>query len=156
MASASPYSAAAAHVLPPALRKSSRCPHCKLNQFELASGLCRRCRGELYPPVEPLPVAVSLAAAAFTPDPLPVSPPVLPSHPLSFWIPAALLFLRLRSGQSQSQIAKRIPTPRTYISKVENGCLDITLVSLERYAEALNTTPWDVLRLCEWLMQESE
>ena len=111
---------------------------------------------EMHAPVEPLPIVAFAPDPIPLPVPLPLSPPVLPSHPLSFWVPATLLFLRLRSGQSQNQIAKRIPTPRTYISKVENGCLDITLVSLVRYAEALNTTPWDVLRLCEWLMQESE
>jgi transcriptional regulator with XRE-family HTH domain len=62
------------------------------------------------------------------------------------------MLLRLQSGQSQSQLAGRVPSPRTYISKVENGGAIPTLSSFERYARALGVAPEKIMQMCDVLM----
>jgi|ERR1700722_15004878 len=153
------------------LRKSSRCPHCRLNQFELASGKCRRCHEDLYPPPETIPEpmqppapliplgafeSASSLTARLHAQPQSHAHSHLHSHPLSFWLPVVLLFLRLRSGLSQSQLARRMHTGRIHISKVECGVCCPVVETLERYANGIGVGTGEVLRLCELLMQGNE
>jgi transcriptional regulator with XRE-family HTH domain len=56
--------------------------------------------------------------------------------------------LRQRHGLSQRQLALRMGVPRTYVSKIENEKATPTLSSLERLAQALEVSVYDLLRLC--------
>jgi hypothetical protein len=138
-------------------RKTTRCLHCELNQFELVSRKCRRCgewlRPEDAPPLpepEPPPVPLHLPAT-----PAPFSPVLdrrfsRPSSPPLAWLPVVLYILRTQSGLSQRQLATRLHTQRIYISKVENGVRP-TLWSFERYAEGLGVSMQKVMEMCEEL-----
>ena len=53
--------------------------------------------------------------------------------------------LRLRNGFSQRELARRIGTPRTWVSKVENHKATPTLRSLVRLACALNCSVCDLV-----------
>lgn len=103
-----------------------RC-ECGLVQFHSPSESCIRCHRPYVPPEPdepPLLVAV--------PSPVPT-------------IATALLRARRRLGLSQRQVARRIPCPRTYVSKLENEKASPTLSSLERVAHALETTTAELL-----------
>lgn len=51
--------------------------------------------------------------------------------------------LRIKSGMSQADLAKKVGyEARSAISKVENGERDISQSMIEKYAEALNVTPY--------------
>lgn len=54
--------------------------------------------------------------------------------------------VREQRGLSQKQVAKAMNCPRTFVSKVENDKTLPTLATLERFAIALKTTPWDLVR----------
>lgn len=135
-----------------AIRKSIRCPHCELNQYELANGKCRRCSQRLRPEplviVTELPILPPLAAVSVLPIPS-QAPPL--HHTLLFWLPIVLLYLRLQSGMSQSQLAKRMHTNRIWVSKIECAGICPTLYSFERYAKGLGVTMEKVARMCEML-----
>jgi hypothetical protein len=139
-------------------RKSTRCPHCELNQYELASGKCRRCNGWLrpeYAPVALLPPESDPELAAVPQQPVDAFPSVIPSSirppaPPMFWLPVILLYLRLQSGLSQRQLAQRMHTDRIYVSKVECGVRP-TLHSFERYAQGLGVTMQKIVEMCEVL-----
>jgi transcriptional regulator with XRE-family HTH domain len=69
-------------------------------------------------------------------------------------LPATARTLRLRLGLSQRQLARRMETPRSYVSKIENGKALPMLPSLERLARALQVTVPELLRGCERSRQD--
>lgn len=58
----------------------------------------------------------------------------------------AIKKFRVQANLSQSQVAKSMRVPRTYISKLENNHAVPTLGSLDKLAVALNVPPWEILK----------
>jgi ribosome-binding protein aMBF1 (putative translation factor) len=92
-------------------REVIRCDACTLVQFVPGAGIaspCRQCHVSLdvVPEPEPKPIVAT------------VVPHEAPS--LAAALSTNLRTARLRLGLSQRQLAARIHTPRTYVSKTEN------------------------------------
>jgi transcriptional regulator with XRE-family HTH domain len=120
---------------PVSSREVVRCDHCLLVQFRAStSNNCRRCHIDLdaEPELEPIP-----AAPLTTPVPLDGR-----GHPTlaAGVIASTIRVLRLRNGLSQRQLAGRMSVPRTYISKIENEKVRVSLASLERLSRALGVS----------------
>jgi transcriptional regulator with XRE-family HTH domain len=118
-------------------REVVRCDHCYLVQFKTINNLCRRCRTSLDED-EPEPIFAPAIAAV----------EAEPSERSEVQVAMAIRMLRLRHGMSQRQLALRMGVPRTYVSKIENEKATPTLSSLERLADALEVSVYDLLRLC--------
>jgi len=119
-------------------RATTRCPSCHLNQF--SSERCKRCHLPFVEyPVKPL----SSPVVATLPSPTPLS--------LEKAVAASVKLLRLASGLSQKQLAKKYGTVRPWVSKVERGECVPGLTSFLKLAEALETSPGVVLQLAECL-----
>lgn len=58
--------------------------------------------------------------------------------------------VRVGQNLSQDELAKRCGVHRTYITEIENGQRNISLLTLERIALALDVVAWQLLR-CEEL-----
>lgn len=116
-----------------------RC-ECGLTQFVTKDGKCRKgsCR---LPYIAPLVEAPSPVRDL---SPIPWS-----GCEVAGVLPFVLRVLRLAAGMSQRDFARKLGLPRTYISKIENLKATPTLGGLERLSLALDTTPFEVLRLCE-------
>ncbi|PZP85806.1 MAG: XRE family transcriptional regulator [Azospirillum brasilense] len=54
--------------------------------------------------------------------------------------------LRLAKGWSQDELAHRAHTDRPYLSLIENGKKNITLLMLQELASALGVRPADLLK----------
>jgi transcriptional regulator with XRE-family HTH domain len=123
----------AATILPSTVdsKEVLRC-QCGLVQFRPLTNNCRRCHRSLdeEPP-----------APALAPVPSPPVPEAGGRGPLAL----AIRFTRLRNGLSQRQLAGRLCTARTYISKLETGVVSPTLSSLERVAQALEVSVVELL-----------
>lgn len=122
-----------------------RCDLCLLVQFRAANDICRRCRRSLdEEPEEPEPVPSMLAVT-------------VSSHVARGGCPdlaATIRSLRLRGGLSQRELAGRLRTPRTYVSKIENEKATPTLANLERLARALEVSVPELLSGGERSRQE--
>jgi transcriptional regulator with XRE-family HTH domain len=57
--------------------------------------------------------------------------------------------MRTARGLSQSALAKQLGLAQSVVSRIENGGLPLTVEVLARYAEALGTTPSEILRTAE-------
>jgi transcriptional regulator with XRE-family HTH domain len=125
-------------------RDTVRCDHCGLVQFPASNNLCRRCHIDLDEELELEPEPV-------TPAPLLIPVPV-PSGPGKLAL--SVRSWRLRRGLSQRELAVRMGTPRTYISKTECGKVTPTLSSLERLAAALGVSIPDLLAFGERRRQD--
>ena len=108
-----------------------RCPYCQLNQWKQAT--CRRCQ-------KLIPVHEELAEPTpkLEPPPKPARRPPMPSQSLQHSLSATMLGLRTIRGLSQRQLAHRFNSPRSYISKIENGKAMPTLNTLLHFAEAFD------------------
>lgn len=116
-------------------RDVCRCDQCLLVQFvprEGFSGLCRRCKLRLdYDPTPP------------PPEPPPAL--IFAESTLAEQLAANIRARRYQLGLSQREVARRLGTPRTWTSKIENLRCTPTLGSFERLANALETTIPDLL-----------
>jgi DNA-binding XRE family transcriptional regulator len=122
-------------------RKSVRCSSCDLVQFERPA--CLRCHKSLLPDSPPTVKALphlSIIPPAIAPDPA-VSP--------SWWLGIVVAYLRTKQGLSQAQLTTKIGTPRTWMTKIENGNTIPNFHSLIRLADSLETSPYWMLRLAE-------
>jgi transcriptional regulator with XRE-family HTH domain len=57
--------------------------------------------------------------------------------------------LRLQKGYSQEQLGLIAELDRTYISGIERGLRNVSLINLERLALALNVEPAELLKFDE-------
>ncbi len=57
--------------------------------------------------------------------------------------------LRLQKGWSQEQLGQIAELDRTYISGIERGLRNVSLINLERLAIALNVEPAELLNFSE-------
>lgn len=110
------------------LREVIRCQHCKLNQFAQVNRLCRRCQGQLAdPPPPPMRQYKSRAM------------------PAAATLAARVRNRRIACNLSQTQLAKRVGCPRTYISKIETTVCSPYLAQLRRLAVGLGCDMADIL-----------
>lgn len=125
-------------------REIIRCPSCSLNQFATRNRLCRRCH-KPYESLEPEP----------EPEPLPAPkelPPDARCRDVGFWLAIVLWKMRQDKNLSERALGRRMGVNRTYISKMEGGKITPTLSSLFRYAEALETDAYYIIRQTEFLV----
>lgn len=54
--------------------------------------------------------------------------------------------LRVARGWSQERLALECNLDRTYVSAVERSRWNVSLSNIERFAQALDTTPWRLLK----------
>jgi transcriptional regulator with XRE-family HTH domain len=111
------------------------CDECGLVQFVPCAGLsspCRRCHIALDHQDEP-------------PAPHPTSAPPTPFVSVSVRLAITIKAMRLERGLSQRQLAARMNTPRTYISKCEQGKCCPSFPSIEKMAAALAVPMADLL-----------
>lgn len=59
--------------------------------------------------------------------------------------------LRVAKGWSQERLALECELDRTYVSAVERSRWNVSLANIERFARALDTEPWQLLRPSEML-----
>ncbi|MEN9996341.1 MAG: hypothetical protein RL462_1117 [Pseudomonadota bacterium] len=55
--------------------------------------------------------------------------------------------LRVARGWSQEDLAHECDLDRTYVSAVERSRWNVSLSNIEKFAQALQTEPWQLLRL---------
>lgn len=104
-----------------------KCDACGLIQFVTAARSCRRCRT----PYEEAPVCAE-SKDSYIPAPL---------YAPEFDYGYAVWLLRSARGYSQSELASRAGTVRTYISKVENSRVQMSLPIFQKMAKALDVDP---------------
>lgn len=115
-----------------------RC-ECKLVQFQTGE-TCRRCK---------LPFEVVEEAA-----PVPVLAEILPFRKVAKvsageQMSVAVLLLRTAHGWSQRDLAKRLGSPRTWITKLEHGHGYGKFDSFHRLAAAFEMTPYGLMLIAE-------
>jgi Helix-turn-helix domain len=121
-----------------------KCPACKLTQYELSSGKCRRCRQPFeVKPCEAKAVEIKpeVLIEAFT------DWRALPSS----WLPMLLVMQRFYAGSSQRMVAKRLGVNRTYVSRMETN-LTPKIDWLPQVAEAYETSLEHLMRMVEYLI----
>lgn len=107
-------------------RETIVCPHCKLTQFVTVRGSCRRCK-------RPLGTTCRRPAGDLS--------TVRPSRePRELTIATCVKTVRLARGMSQRALCDRLKSPRSWVSKIENGKSSPSLKSLDRIASALKVT----------------
>jgi ribosome-binding protein aMBF1 (putative translation factor) len=109
-----------------------RCNHCQLVQFQ-AGNQCRKCRSVLVERREEK-------------RPEYREPHRFGGHPPrsdEFWSPfcEALRTMRKALGMSQRKFARAVNCQRTYVSKYENGNVEITIGTLVRICGSLDIPP---------------
>lgn len=57
-----------------------------------------------------------------------------------------LRVLRVNRGWSQEDLAMECELDRTYVSAVERSRWNVSLLNIERFARALDTEPWRLLK----------
>lgn len=57
--------------------------------------------------------------------------------------------IRLEQGISQEQLGQLAELDRTYISGIERGLRNVSLINIERLAAALNIEPAELLKFSE-------
>ncbi len=122
-------------------RQVLRCDGCFLVQFLRKTPYCVRCRRLLY-----TDEMIRQSSEKTQSDSAPVVVEV--ERKLKPWEFARenAKRIRLQKGLSQRQVAERMGTARTWVSKIESGHADLTyLESLERLAKALDVTVSDLL-----------
>jgi len=121
-----------------------KCASCRLAQYDNRLK-CRRCHTLLHPEKES--VAVGPLSVADLPV-LAVAAPI-PEITYGLSMQVAIRLLRLASGMSQKTLADRYGVNRTYISKIEVGFCSPTVPAIYRFAAALDTTAYKLVRLAE-------
>ena len=72
-----------------------------------------------------------------------MSPPIEPCHRL---LSARIEHIRTTLGMSQEELAKRVGLKRASIANIETGRQRFLLNVVERFAQALSTTPKHLMR----------
>lgn len=129
----------------PAEREVVRCRLCKLNQFKLNSGKCRRCNCVLVLPV------VTLAER------------VIRKHifPLQYGdavrrVTSNLRIIFYMYGLGMNGAASLIGVKRNYVYRVEKGYYKLRLDFLFKVADALGITVHDILTLNMCIVKNDE
>ena len=70
-------------------------------------------------------------------------------HKLTMAIADTLKSARMKRGLNQQQLALRMKVTKNWVSRVERGLRPCNLGTLCRFAFALETQPWNLLRCAE-------
>jgi ribosome-binding protein aMBF1 (putative translation factor) len=102
-------------------KKVVRCsnPKCKMNQFFTTTGLCRKCHRPLSGNDQPAPEGIC------------------DTENVCLHIGEELRRVRVEKGWSQTKLANKMATPRSYVSKIENGSAVPTFPTLISFVMAL-------------------
>ena len=125
-------------------REVLSCPHCRLVQFRTQNSACRRCYHPLddhfQHPVCPVPCSIQ-------------STTLIANHRLEAVqiVGKRVREIRKEQALSQSDLARRMKVPRTYLSKVETCKVVPTVGTLRRIASALNVDVHHLLYSREFL-----
>lgn len=146
-------------------RLVDRCVHCRMRQFVLVSGMCRRCRRPLAEVEVESPLTLPALSSRSVIrqksrypilDQLPDVDGTNATHsqPLGWDIAIPLVFyiVRQQAGMSQRDVQDQLGVPRSWISKIENGNCIPNLSSLIRLAQALDISMPKLIRMCEFLV----
>ena len=148
-------------------RPTVRCHQCRLSQYPTIDGQCRRCHGPIVKPIEAeakidSPVHYLSGAVPFRRV---SKPPMFIDDPI-YWIPFIVWHTRIGKGLSQRQVADRCGSPRTWLTKIENGfggkqrdkimCLTPMTRSMFRLSDALETSMSRLMAMCEVLAGKGE
>ncbi len=125
------------------VRAVTRCPKCSLNQFDTRNGKCRKCGTELHPPPEPEPAPAVLVD---------MNLPVL-ANGTPIDLASTIKLLRLTMRMSQSDLARRLHCPRTYISKVERGHNIPNVATIYKFEKALGVPAWIIITFATFASQ---
>jgi len=133
-------------------RAVARCRVCKLNQYVPKNGCCRRCDAPLDQITKP--EAGASASELFASHKSDVLSSSLVSERMhrSRWTTALALVLlneRRQRNLSQREVSQRAGLPRTYISRIENGRLGITLATLALCAKAFGLSVAEIVAKAE-------
>ncbi len=113
-------------------RQVLRCVVCQLVQFRHENPCCVRCKGLLF----------TGERAFHFGDAQTPSRPVVVEKPINYdeFVRKNVKKFRQMKGFSQRQLSECLGSPRTWISKIENGKVDLTINSLERLSVALGVS----------------
>lgn len=111
-----------------------RCCACELVQFPTRAGVCRKCR-EPYEKTDELVSSPAPRRAVSS----------LLYHDVGLAMAAVRAWRRL----SQSDVARRMRTSRTYVAKLERGLIPQTKTFL-RIAKALRVSPYLLLAIADF------
>ncbi len=113
-------------------RQVLRCAVCQLVQFRRENPYCVRCKQLLF---------TNGRAFQFGDTPT-ASCPVVVDKPINHneFVRKNVKKFRQFKGFSQRQLSECVGSPRTWISKIENGKVDLTINSLERLSVALGVS----------------
>jgi transcriptional regulator with XRE-family HTH domain len=118
-------------------RQVLRCAVCQLVQFRHENHYCVRCKQLLFTDEQTFQVGDTPAA------PGPVVVEKLKTH--NEFVRENVNKIRRMNDLSQRQLSEKVGSPRTWISKIENGKVDLTINSLERLAKALGVSIIDLI-----------
>ena len=154
------------------MRKTLHCRRCNLHQFERSDGKCGKCGAPYGPPEEPESALAGIfklgtalmeadleltGAGRMTNIRVPGKPMFSKAEALALAMFICRANPEMRENleavrMSQRDLAVVMGVARTYVSNVERCCLTPGVEQLFRMAAAMNTTPWHILRVAEFLM----
>lgn len=126
-------------------REVRRCRHCHLNQFMTGNGMCRKCRHSMIPEPQPIPDVQPVATVNNGYG----RPSCAPVNGAKIDVAFAVKLLRTANGLSQSQLARKLGCPRTWISKIETRAASPQVDSIIELAAALEATPYALITIAE-------
>ena len=133
-------------------RAVARCSACNLNQYVPSNGCCRRCGAPLDQITQPdSGTSASELFATHKTDVLQSSLASEGNHRSRWSTALALVLLKERRQRnlSQREVSQRAGLPRTYISRIENGRLGITLATLALCAKAFGLSMVEIVARAE-------
>ena len=141
-------------------RPVTRCGVCKLNQFVPKNGCCRRC-GRPLDQITKLEERGMSTSEHFAPQGTEVMAPSLVSdrNYRSRWSKALALVLRKEREEkklSQWEVSQRAGLHPTYISRLENGRLGISLQTLSLCAKAFGLSVAEIVARAEAMITREQ
>ena len=141
-------------------RAVARCGVCNLNQFVPKNGCCRRCGRPLDQNTKPEERDMS-ASEPFAPHKTDAMAPSLVSdrNYRSRWSKALALVLRKEREEkklSQWEVSQRAGLHPTYISRLENGRLGISLQTLSLCAKAFGLSVAEIVARAEAMITREQ
>jgi transcriptional regulator with XRE-family HTH domain len=70
-------------------------------------------------------------------------------------VAAVLVHLRRRRGIGQRALAKKLDIPQSSLSRIENGCMRLTIEELHLIAHELGSTPMKIFRVVDHINTHS-
>jgi DNA-binding XRE family transcriptional regulator len=131
-----------------------RCKECKQKQFMSSAGRCVKC----HTPYEDADDAIQLSAheekvIERQEANVQLMRNIVNSTSAVSLLPFVIKFLRIQCSMTQRDLGDAIKSPRTWISKLENGTARPNMSSIARLANCFKISPLGMIMLCEELVQ---